>query len=212
MAMSVDSIRRVADKNTYLLLKEPLFYIEGREAELLNVNELKQHRLVHTAGVNPEDVLDEGTVMMRNVSQMVNYVKNDNDPIDFRLTNYRDARLIYTIIDTFLQAQARLLTGRLGGIKDDMLEDFHNLTKLANLMLGYIDINDRIDLMNAPADIEVTYENIFEQLMHQLNELPTMDSNVSIKNSEEVNDRGFKSPFTELLNRRSHVNRINRFD
>lgn len=212
MAMTVDSIRKVADKDTYLLLKEPLFYIEGREAELLNTNELKQHRLVHTAGVNPEDVLDEGTVLRRNVSHMVSYVKDDDDPIDFRLVNYTDARLIYTIIDTFLQAQARLLTNRLGGIKDDMLEDFHNLTKLANLMLEYIDINDRIDLMNAPKDVEVTYENIFDQLLHQLNAMPAMDTNVSTKDSSEIVDRGFKSPFTELLNRRSHVNRVNRFD
>lgn len=203
MAMTVESIRRVSPERSYLLLKEPTFGIIGKEFELLTKEEIKRKRVANTAGIEREDLLSEGNTLFRNVAAMATLVKNQTH---FELEDIRNARLIYTIVDHFLQSQAKLLNNRLGGLQEFMLDDFENLTKLANMMLHYIDIRDRIDLMNAPQKEEEKYNNIFDFILGN-----HADSTMSTVVEEVEQERGFQSPFSSILTTRRHVNRIDRF-
>lgn len=203
MAMTVESIRKVSPERSHLLLKEPVFAIIGREFELLTEAEIKRKRVASTAGIDREDLLTEGTVLNRNVAAMVTLVKAEKE---FELENIGKAKLIYTIIDHFLQSQAKLLNNRLGGLQEFMLDDFENLTKLANKMLRYIEVKDRIDLMNAPQKEEEKYNNIFDFMLGK-----HADSTMSSEVQESEQESGFQSPFSVVLNTRRHVNRVNRF-
>lgn len=206
MAMTEAKIRAVKDENTYLLLSEPRFRIEGKEFQLLSESELRNKRLVYTAGVELEDQQSEGVVMNKTVAQMVSYVKNG---VPFDLVDYRDAKLIFSIIDTFLLAQSRLLPERLGGVKDDMLEDFSNLTKLANMVLRVIKVEERINLMNAPKEPTVKYDNIFDLMLGELATANHVERDITTTGDTT---EGYKTPFTNMINNRSFVNRIDRFN
>lgn len=211
MPMTVDSIRKVDDMRTHLLLKEARFPIIGKLYELLSPEELKQQRTSLIKGFDNDDILSEGGTVNRTVAELVEAVNQD---IPFKLANYTDARLIYTIIDTFLQAQARHISMRLGGIQDFMIDDFANLTKLANVMLEYIDMDDRINLMNAPVSKEEKYVSIFDIMIGD-----KADANHEVVNEDMVesqNDAGYQSPFTNIIKQRqlakkTHLNRIDRF-
>lgn len=204
MAMTVASIRKVKDENTYLLLKEPLFGILGREYELLTPEELKRKRTVLPKGLDSEDILTEGTVLYRNIADMIETIRRD---VGFDLEKITDAKLIYTAIDTFLQAQARLIGKRIGGIKDFMVDDFTDLTRLANMMLALIDIQDRVDLMNAPKEPSAKYTSIFDLMLSGKE-----DKTHVVPDEVEYEDSGYQSPFSEMIKSRNRApNRIDRF-
>lgn len=207
MAMSTESITAVDDERAYLLLSEPRFEIAGRGYELLSDVELRARRVAPTAGVANEDIISEGIYIQRNVAKLVELTKAGKS---FELVNRTDAKLIFTIIDHFLRAQARLITKRLGGLQPYMIDDFTALTNLANMMLDIVTISDRVDLMNAPKEAEEVYQSVFDLLLGD-----KADENLTkharyVGGEEEVED-GYVSPFTQILRNHKFVNRVNRF-
>ena len=207
MAMTTDSIKKVDDARTHLLLSEPRFLISGTGYQLLSPTELKARRITAIPGVSNEDITSEGILIDRNVANLVKLVQED---IHFNLEDIANARLIFTIIDHFLLAQSRLIVARLGGLQDYMIDDFMGLTKLANIMLGLMSVSDKIDLMNVPEDNKVLYTSVFDLLLSDKadNVLTKLDSVVTAAVEE---DNGYISPFSEVLRHRKSMNRISRF-
>lgn len=206
MAMTVDSIRAVKDADAYRLLSEPRFEVYGKRYELMTKVELSQIGIVNTAGVERNDFIEEEVSIPRNIASMADIY---SQKIYFDLVDIKDARLIYTCIDHFLMAQANNVTEYLGGITSEMLEDFQSLTDLANYMLSFIDVADRIDLMNAPKE-DKKYVSVFDFAMGNIGKATLTAVPEAYDTNIVREDEGYQSPFTALLSRRA-INRTDRF-
>ena len=208
--MSIESIRRVTDLNAFRLLTEPRFDTIGKLYEIMRPEELKSARIPATAGVDRADFIEEEKVVPRNITALCDILVRG---CKFGLQNPADARLIYTCIDHFLMAQSRILPNTLTGVSTDMLEDFSQLTDLANYMLGFVDVCDRMDLMNAPKEIEKTYDSIFDRMFGDLqtsNLTTTVAKQQYAGGLDEADNTGYQSPFSGLMHRRG-INRTKRF-
>ena len=203
MAMTVESIRNVPDDRTYRLLTEPTFQVVGKLFELLDDVEIRLQTVPNTSGLGTDDFIQEDKPIGRNISKLVDIIARG---ATFELERTSDARLIYTCIDQFMMAQSRIISARKMTIPDEMLEDFRDLTILANYILGYVTTADRIDLMNIPTvQVEEEAVNPFGQFqfMPQIN---TMSDNPDVEltapdTSYQASDGNYQSPFTALINR-----------
>lgn len=205
-----ERIRAVKDHRTNRLLIEQRYDITGFGYLLYTEQELKEHSVIRIPGVPLEEQLGDTVTVRRNVAAMVALIAKE---VAFDLVDYKEARYIFAIIDTFLHAQARRLSGNsMMTLSLEMLDDFKHLELLANKMMGYMTVEDQIKAMKEGRTYEKQEKGgiaaLFTSVMPDLYSTPTEVIGNSLADDNTI--RGYRSPFTALTNSRG-CNRVERF-